>query len=506
MQLFVSEYIPDILSKDHSKEVGIAIISAWYYAFNALNKRYTFLRTVPSVLTSTIAAWISLNMLKLCSKQRQINVDTDVATSSLADDVSNFFDPAVTFLGDWMSLWLVAPCVLLPRAIQNVQIRRGGRGVWVRALLVHLGLWLGTTCLTATVFDKIDKKYCNQPIHSLSEGTCSEKVSASELALTEEPSAPEQPQDTMDKKVRLIRFWGVITASFYAAAAGGVMNTGPALASTSITALSVGISMDASIKKVIHPLIFTAIITIFATICTERIRDSVHLRGGKHRIPERTWIETLSAFASHSSESPTVRAWSHPGGGVSPGSVFSSLLGPSCTALAFRMIKEQQNVREKLPAVAGAAACSAIASIFLSPLAGKVFGLPAEINGALAHRSVTSPLAISSAEVTGISPELTVAAVIITGLYASTSEWLLEKLSIGQQHNNNIVSAARGCTLGTSSHAIGTSTLLSQGDSQAAGVASVSMVVAASAHAIACSVPGVKGLIRSLAGLPRSRL
>ena len=66
MQSFVSEYIPDILSKDHSKEVGIAIISAWYYAFNALNKRYTFLRTVPSVLTSTIAAWISLNMLKLC--------------------------------------------------------------------------------------------------------------------------------------------------------------------------------------------------------------------------------------------------------------------------------------------------------------------------------------------------------------------------------------------------------------------------------------------------------
>ena len=42
------------------------------------------------------------------------------------------------------------------------------------------------------------------------------------------------------------------------------------------------------------------------------------------------------------------------------------------------------------------------------------------------QRSVSSALALPSAKATGANPELTVAAVLLTGLYGASGQWLLD--------------------------------------------------------------------------------
>ena len=167
------------------------------------------------------------------------------------------------------------------------------------------------------------------------------------------------------------------------------MNT--ALASTSITALSVGSSLPVNIRKALHPLIFTTVITIMATLLTERAKDALYRNREVRSMPARSWIDQLDAFipSSGSGSSAAISTFY-------PGSFFAAFLGPSCTALAFRIISHQKAVGKHLPAVVGTSMSAVIASLFISPLVGRVCGLPAEMCGSLAHRSVTSPLHRSS--------------------------------------------------------------------------------------------------------------
>ena len=126
-----------------------------------------------------------------------------------------------------------------------------------------------------------------------------------------------------------------------------------------------------------------------------------------------------------------------------------------------------------------------------SSLLGAAVGLPPRLNEALAHRSVSSALAIPSAKATGASPELTVAAVLLTGLYGASGQWLLDLSKVRDEVHT-------GVTVGTAAHAVGTASLLTS-NPPAAAIASVGMVVAGIFHAIVCSVPGVPALMKRLA-------
>ena len=52
--------------------------------------------------------------------------------------------------------------------------------------------------------------------------------------------------------------------------------------------------------------------------------------------------------------------------------------------------------------------------------------------------------------------------------------------------------------MGTASHSIGTASLLGDSENKAAGIASVSMLTAGIAHAVACAIPSVPEALRNI--------
>ena len=88
----------------------------------------------------------------------------------------------------------------------------------------------------------------------------------------------------------------------------------------------------------------------------------------------------------------------------------------------------------------------------------KLFGLDDTLMNSLILRSVTTPIAMSVSEKLGGISGITVAAVIITGIFGAVAAPLLAKLL----HVKNPVGVGAG--LGCSCHAIGTARALELGE------------------------------------------
>ncbi len=438
-----------------------------------------------------------------------------------------------------MSLWLVPPLVLLPRAIKKIP--NANAGMWIKLALTHFGLFVLSNALAVGIYKGVDT-ICNGNASDSEASKDSESYAEAEAdamgdnddtakpGLMERQSFAYSPgqkdslttllgkaegkeeQDELieeaeadaatlkrRKQMKLIRFWSAVSVVFYAGAGAGVIDsTNPALTTTSITALTIGMGMDSKVKKVLHPLLFTAFVSAIAVVIVEKIK-----RHGRRDISAQDWTDLLVEFTPAAGGTPSNDRF------IAAGKLFSLLLGPSCTALAFRIFAQQKTLGKALPAVLASSVLTSLISLFASPAIGRVVGLPAELNGVLAHRSVTSALAIPSAEQCGASPELTVAAVLITGLYGASGNWVLEWLGIGRPGNRtggdendpSTSFSARGAVVGTASHSIGTASLLGDSENKAAGIASVSMLTAGIAHAVACAIPSVPEALRNIAGM-----
>ncbi|MEE0252565.1 MAG: LrgB family protein [Acutalibacteraceae bacterium] len=101
----------------------------------------------------------------------------------------------------------------------------------------------------------------------------------------------------------------------------------------------------------------------------------------------------------------------------------------------------------------------------------KLFGLDNTLTNSLIPRSVTTPIAMSVSEKLGGISGITVAAVIITGIFGAVAAPLLAKLL----HIKNPVGVGVG--LGCSCHAIGTARALELGEIQGA-MSSIALGVA----------------------------
>ena len=207
--------------------------------------------------------------------------------------------------------------------------------------------------------------------------------------------------------------------------------------------------------------------------------------------------------------------------GLRAGDCLSLMLGPSCTALAFRAY-------QFLSAAAGGDSGSSaiiiplatsfatvLGSLFLSPMLGRLVGLPTELSRVLAHRTVTSALAIPAANLTQASPELTTASVLVTGLYGASGAWLYERLGLMEREGeaegysvhaeneptseSSYPSTVVGSVVGATSHTIGTSELV-RAKPSAGGVASISLMAAGLSHAGLCSLSAVRIALTAIAG------
>ena len=224
--------------------------------------------------------------------------------------------------------------------------------------------------------------------------------------------------------MKLIRFWSAVSVVFYAGAGAGVIDsTNPALTTTSITAPTIGMGMDSKVKKVLHPLLFTAFVSAIAVVIVEKkSRDTEGETSPRRTGPIIGGVHTCRRWNSSNDRF------------IAAGKLFA-IAGTLLHGPGLPSSLSQKTLGKALPAVLASSVLTCLISLFASPAIGRVVGLPAELNGVLAHRSVTSALAIPSAEQCSASPELTVAAVLITGLYGASGNWVLEWLGIGRPGN-----------------------------------------------------------------------
>lgn len=137
--------------------------------------------------------------------------------------------------------------------------------------------------------------------------------------------------------------------------------------------------------------------------------------------------------------------------------ILNFMLGPSVVALGFVLYEQMEHIRGNVISILTAVFVGSIVGIVSVLLVAKLFGADELLMASLAPKSVTTPIAISLAEKNGGVPALTAAFVVICGLFGGLiGPLVLRRLGIKSK-------IARGLSLGSASHALGTVRALEMG-------------------------------------------
>jgi len=153
------------------------------------------------------------------------------------------------------------------------------------------------------------------------------------------------------------------------------------------------------------------------------------------------------------------------------GSAFAYLLGPATVALGVPMYKQGIKLKGSLGRLLAVVVVGSIVGMISAGLVAWMFGASHQVIMSTLPKSVTTPIAIQlSAEMHG-NPAITAAMVLITGLLGSlVGPTVLRMSNIFHDH-------AIGAAMGTSSHALGTATLIQRSEVQGS-VSSLAMAMA----------------------------
>ncbi|MCI8608068.1 MAG: LrgB family protein [Firmicutes bacterium] len=134
------------------------------------------------------------------------------------------------------------------------------------------------------------------------------------------------------------------------------------------------------------------------------------------------------------------------------------LLTPATVCFAVPLYRQAHVLRRHGRAILVSIFMGSLASVGSIFIMAKLLGLPLAIHASLAPKSVTTPIATGIAEEMGGIVGCTVIAVILTGIIGSIFTASLKKLF----HIKSDI--AWGLATGTSSHAIGTSAVISESE------------------------------------------
>ncbi|MBI9109249.1 MAG: LrgB family protein [Spirochaetales bacterium] len=163
------------------------------------------------------------------------------------------------------------------------------------------------------------------------------------------------------------------------------------------------------------------------------------------------------------------------------GRMISFMLGPATVSLALPLYKKIDILKSHFLIILTAITVGTITSIISVTLISKTLNLPSELTLSLIPKSVTTPIAVETAEKIGGLPSITALSVIFTGITgAVTGPALLKLFRIKSP-------TAKGLALGTASHAIGTSRALELGQTEGA-ISSLSIGLAGIITAIAAPI------------------
>ena len=152
------------------------------------------------------------------------------------------------------------------------------------------------------------------------------------------------------------------------------------------------------------------------------------------------------------------------------GSFIDLFLAPATTVLALTIYRQRNIVRQHLLAVFAGTIAGSIASMGFIWVLSRILNLPEDIAFSLLPKSITTPLAIAVSNSTGGIQAVTVLAVIITGITGNILAPIVFRLF---RIKDEIV---QGISIGTASHAVGTSKALELGEIQGA-LSSVAMAI-----------------------------
>ena len=164
----------------------------------------------------------------------------------------------------------------------------------------------------------------------------------------------------------------------------------------------------------------------------------------------------------------------------------SYLLTPATVCLAIPLYRQLRLLRENLAAVAGGIAAGVAASAASIFVLSMLFGLSHEHYVTLLPKSITTAIGMGVSEEAGGVVTLTVVSIILTGILGNVAaEFLFRVFKIQSP-------IAKGLSLGTSAHAIGTAKALELGEVEGA-MSSLAIAVAGLLTVVV--VPLVSGLI-----------
>lgn len=144
------------------------------------------------------------------------------------------------------------------------------------------------------------------------------------------------------------------------------------------------------------------------------------------------------------------------------GDYISFFLGPSTVVLAVPLYKKIKLLKTNaLPIIAGISA-GCIAGISSILILSSLFGLDPVITSSLVPKSVTTPIGIEISKQIGGLPAITVAAIVVTGIIGAVlGPFICRSFRIKD-------SVAIGISIGTASHALGTTRAIELGETEGA--------------------------------------
>jgi predicted murein hydrolase (TIGR00659 family) len=152
--------------------------------------------------------------------------------------------------------------------------------------------------------------------------------------------------------------------------------------------------------------------------------------------------------------------------------IMTFLLGPATVALAIPLYKNRGLIKQYGLLICGSVALGSTISMLMAMLFCKLGRLDPAVIISITPKSVTAPIAVEIAQISGGDPSLAAAFVVATGTFGSAlGPTLLSWVRIS--HPN-----ARGLALGTVAHAQGVAMALMEGEDRGA-MASLAMAIAA---------------------------
>lgn len=140
------------------------------------------------------------------------------------------------------------------------------------------------------------------------------------------------------------------------------------------------------------------------------------------------------------------------------GSYIEFWLKPAVVALGVPLYRQMESIRKQMLPLLLAELAGCVVGIVSVVLVAELLGATKEVVVSLAPKAVTTPIAMEISAAVGGIPSLTAAVVVCTGIFGGMAGFRMVKMS----HIKSPI--AGGLSIGTASHAVGTSAAMERGE------------------------------------------